>query len=141
MLTLTCSRAGTNSDYVKYLAAGITKTDRRGDSDLLDFTLYGKQDPTFVKLTRGDYIVVNSTKYPKWFTGVIINDPELEYLGARGGQPYWGYKYQATSDDYILNVKTLGFNKIFLNRTAGSIIKELVNRLNPGFFDVTNVDE
>lgn len=139
MLTLTCSRAGTSTDYVKYLAAGITKTDSKDNSELLDFSLYSTSDPAFVKLTRGDYITVNSTKYPKWFTGVIINDPELEYLGSKAGQPVWGYKYQATADDYILNVKPVGQTLVYLNRFAGEIIKDLVNKLNPDVFDVTGI--
>ena len=139
MLSLKFTRTGA-TEYVKYLAEGITKTDRQGDSTLLDFTLMSLSDPAFVKPVRGDYVVVNSTKYPKWFTGVIITEPELVYLGSKARQPVWGYKYQATSDDYILNVKPIGQSLVFLNRTAGDIIKSLVNILNPGFFDVTGID-
>jgi hypothetical protein len=139
MLSLKCTRTG-STEYLKYLAAGITKTDRKGDSTLLDFTLYSLSDPAFTKLVRGDYIVVDSVKYPKWFTGVIINDPALEYLGSKAGQPVWGYKYQATSDDYILNVKPIGRSLVYLNRYAGDIIKSLVSLLNPGFFDTSGVE-
>jgi glycine cleavage system regulatory protein len=140
-ITFTTTQAGASPDYEKYLMERPQKTARYKDSTLLDFSL-APVDTAFVKLTRGAYITLDSTTYPKWFTGYVINDPELTYLGVdKNGAPAWGYKYQATSDEYILSLKPLGIVPPFLNVTMGQIIKSLADRLLPGMFDVTGVDD
>jgi hypothetical protein len=135
---------GTNANYYKYLDSSINgkmaKTDRIAEPTLLDFCLI-PYDGSFVKLRRGNYITVDTVTFPKWFTGFITNDPELTYLGTDGTShtPIWGYKYQATSDDYILNLSPLGMMPPFTNTTMGVILKTLVAQLAPGKFDVTGV--
>lgn len=127
-------------DYIKYVWGDIVKTDRYKDSTLLDFSL-APIDDAFVKPVRGTYITINSAKYPYWFTGYVINDPELSYLGSKNGEPVWGYKYQATSDEYILSLKPLGIMPTFMNMTWGEILKALVEKLTPGMFDVSGVQD
>lgn len=109
------------------------------DSDLLDFKLYAG-DSSFVRLTRGSYIKLDSTTYSPWFTGFVTNEPALEYFGTdHSHNPIWGFSYQATADDYLLNLQPLGFLPNYMNTHMGDIIKSLVNILAPGVFDVTNV--
>lgn len=133
--TLTTTQAGASADYEKYLwidGQRPTKTDSKGQPTLLDFALVA-WGPDFVKLTRGAYIVLDSDKYPKFFTGYITYEPELEYLGYDNShQPVWGYKYQATSDEYILNLNPIGLSMPFLNQTMGAILRQLAVKLQPG---------
>lgn len=139
-VTLTSTMAGASADYVKYLWGKPVKTDRYKDPWLLDFSL-APVDASFVKLTRGSYIVLDTTKYPKWFTGYIINDPDLEFLGSKNDQPVYGYRYRATSDEYILNLKPLGLVPMFFNVSQGAILKQLAEKLAPGLFNTTGVQD
>lgn len=140
-VSFTSTKVGSNSDYLRYVFDGITKTDTYKDTALLDFAL-APIDVAFVKLGRGDFININSTTYPNWFTGYITNDPEITYLGVdKNHNPVWGYRYQASRDELILSLKPLGLIPPFINSTMGSIIKAVVASLDPGLFDVTNVDD
>lgn len=137
-ITITSTMTGASANYERYLYGQLTRTDRIKDSLLLDFSL-APVDASFVKLTRGAYITVSTSTYGKWFTGYVVNDPELTYLGSKGGLPVWGYKYQATSDEYVLSLKPLGITPPFMNVTMGQIIKTLAEKLVPGMFDTTGV--
>lgn len=141
-VTFTSTMSGASADYERYLGSLPVKTMRYKDSTLFDFTLI-PLDTSFVKLHRGAYISFSTTTYPKWFTGYILNEPEPEYLGkdSTTKQPIWGYKYQATSDEYILSVKPIGIIPPFLNMTWGAILKSLAERLMPGTFDVTGIQD
>src|SRR5688572_9289205 len=101
-LTFTSTQSGSNGDYFRYLYGGIKRADRYRDSVLLDFAL-APIDNTFVRLQRGAYITIATNRFPVWFTGFVINEPELEFLGSKDGSPVYGYRYQATSDEYILS--------------------------------------
>lgn len=143
-LSLTCN----STEYKNYLYVplnggasqySIQKTDQQGNATLLDFALV-PYNSSFKKLGRGSYIVVDSTTYPKWFTGYITNEPSLDFLGKDStGKAVWGYVYQATSDDYILSLNPIGLVRPFMNVTMGDILKQLADLLLPGVFDVTNV--
>ncbi len=137
-LSITTTQVGANEDYEPYLYGAPTKTDRYKDGVLMDFTL-APADTSFQKLLRGTYITFQTTTYGKWFTGYITNEPSLEALGSKSGVVKWGYKYQATSDDYILSLKPIGLIPPFLNVTAGEIVRSLVSRLAPGIFNVAGV--
>jgi hypothetical protein len=141
-ITFTSTRAGSSPDYMRYLYGdlnGLTKTDKYMQATLLDFAL-APVDTQFVRLDRGAYIKVDSTLYPNWFTGYITNEPSLSYLGMNSSkQAVYGYKYEATSDEYILSMKPLGIVPPFLNVPMGTILKTLVDKILPGVFDVTNI--
>lgn len=127
-------------EYRRYLTINPVRTQALNSPTLLDFAL-AEIDTAFVPLTRGDYITVVTADFPKWFTGYVTNSPELEYLGSTSSnEPKWGYKYQATSDEFILNLNPLGFVPPYLNTTQGAILINLAERLCPGLFDTTNVD-
>lgn len=140
-LSITTTQVGANAQYEPYLFGSPVKTDRYKDAVLLDFSL-APIDESFEKLTVGAYVTFETTTYGKWFTGYIINDPSYEYLGSKAGVAKWGYKYKATSDEFILSLKPIGLVPPFLNVTAGEIIKTLVDRLAPGVgFDVTGIKD
>src|SRR4051812_7556607 len=137
---LSCRRPGTNSDYCKFLygAKPVTKTDSVNDPSLLDFCLIPL--PGFVKLHRGDYVVFDTDTYPLFYTGFITSEPEFEYVGVDATHsPVWGFNYQVTSDEYLLNLKPIGIMAPIMNKTQGQIIKILVNKLAPGKYDVSGV--
>jgi hypothetical protein len=128
-------------DLTKYLwldGSAVTKTDRKGDTVLLDFALV-PYDTAFVKLHRGAYITVDSATYPKWFTGFITNEPDLKIIGSKNGVPVWGYIYHASADDYRLSLNPLGLVRPFFNVPMGTILKTLITRLSGTAFDVTGV--
>lgn len=144
MATLSTTQAGASAEYLRYSYGTITKTDRAGDPTLLDFRTI-PSDPNFVKLTRGAYITLNTAKYGIWFTGFVTNDAELEYIGSRTvagvKTPVFGYIYQATSDDYLLNLKPIGIVPPFVNTTQGAILRYLIDILSPAgwTFDVSGI--
>lgn len=140
MFSFTSTMVGASPSYVPYLYGQVQKSDRHKESVLLDFSL-APVNGSFVKLRQGAYISISTATYGLWFTGYIVNDPELTYLGSKAGQPVWGYKYKANSDDYLLNLKPIGVMPPFLNRTEGQILKALVEKLVPGKFDTTGIED
>jgi hypothetical protein len=142
MATFTTNQAGGNADYMRYLYGEVKKTDKANSPTLLDFGLVD-YDGSLSRLHRGAHIILDTTTYGRWFTGFVTNEPSLSYLGSEGGKPQYGYIYQATSEEYLLNIKPFGIIPAFLNMTQGAILKNLIAQLTPvGFsFDVTAVDD
>lgn len=142
-LTVTTNQPGANSDYSKYLYTDTqypTKNQQINSSWLLDFSMV-PFDSSFVQLNRGAYIRFNTATYPNWFTGYITSQPERVYVGTKAGVPTWIYNYEATSDDYILNLNTIGVLPLFIGVTMGYVISYLANLLAPGVFDTSNVSD
>jgi hypothetical protein len=140
--SLVSTNPGTTADYQKYLYGEIKKTSKVNSPILFDFALASVEDPAFVKLVRGNYIKFTTDTYGLWFTGYIQNNPTPEYIGvSASGLPTWLYHYEAASDDVILGYQPLGFIEPYINTTQGKILKDLANRLAPGVFDVTDVQD
>lgn len=157
---------GANPDYTRYLWENkMQKVERYKDSTLLNFTLV-PWDTSFVRLGRGSYIKVeyggslvdyywDQVTFPwqefqqtwqgtrVWYTGYITNEPDLEFIGRdrQTQQPIYGYHYNATSDEYILSLKPLGMLPVFYNTPMGQILKILIERLAPGMFDLSGIDD
>jgi len=141
-------------DYTRYLAApdqspGVLR-DRLNLPALLDFTLVPADEhflpprrSAFVRLEGlAESLPPGGPRAPgPLFTGFITNEPEMQYLGLRNGRPLYGYRYQATSEEYLLNVKRAGLLPPFLNQTAGAILRSLTEHLQPGRFDTASVAE
>jgi hypothetical protein len=89
--------------------------------------------------TASIYTKTTSSASSPWFTGYVINDPEPVYLGTKAGVQQFCYHYKAVSDEYLLNLETIGIIPPFINTDMGTVIKTLVNQLCPGIFDVTGV--
>ncbi|MCL6566117.1 MAG: hypothetical protein K6U09_06810 [Acidobacteriia bacterium] len=141
-------------DYTRYLAApDRTPAVLRDEMNLparLDFVLM-PADLEFRAPSRSAYVRLEGLaeslppggpRVPgPLFTGFVTHEPEVEFLGVANGQPVYGFHYQATSEEYLLNVKRLGPLPPFLNQTAGQILRFLVEHLLPGRFDTTAVAE
>ena len=132
-------------DYTKYVEDGTLKVeDSINVPNLCDCTM-GNIDNAFVVPVRNSYMTVFSTKESRFlFTGFITAVPEVTHLGSAGNVASTGfqrqrYKIQATSDEYLLNIKSLPFVPSFVNQTMGQILAALANTLAPGFFDTSKV--
>jgi len=136
------SLSGSAVNYFRYMYGPITKVSRRGEASLLDFQLV-PWNGDFVKLARGNYFTVSTYLYGLWFSGYITNDPDYEYLGKDSAtdNPVWGYKYNATAEEYLLNLKPIGIIPPYLNTTQGAILKDLVSRLCPNVFETTLIED
>ncbi len=146
-ITLTSNQIGAPVDYYKYISDNPVKTDRIGDPDLFEFTLVST-DSSFVRMNRGAYITASSNVLKDisgnsvpWFTGYIAYDPEYTYLGVDTltHTPTFSEKYTALSDEYILSQQSLGICDPFINMTQGQILSTLANKVLPGFFDTTGI--
>lgn len=145
---------GGRADYTRYLASPdhspAVLRDRINQPSLLDFTLV-PADARFVVPRRSAFVILEGLADalpPGWprahgalFTGYITNEPAIEFLGIFNGRPVHGYRCQATSEEYLLNVKRIGLLPPFLNQTAGEILRVLTERLQPGRFDTSGVAE
>lgn len=122
--------------------------DRMNFPTLLDFAL-APADPNFAAPRRSAYVRLTglADALPPGgprvagplFTGYITNEPSIEFLGVWNGRPVHGYRYQATSEEYLLNVKRIGQLPPFLNQSAGQIVRLLTDQLQPLRFDTSNV--
>src|SRR5262245_34896670 len=79
------------------------------------------------------------------FTGYIAAKPVRNYV-ARVPQPLKGgqlfeYDIITTSDDHLLNIKSVPFIPVFINRPQGRIVKAIDGVLCPGLFDYSNIDD
>jgi hypothetical protein len=127
-------------DYSRYISEPPKKTDTKNQPTKLEFTCI-PIDNNFIKLTRGNYISFQSALYGSWFTGWIINDPELNIVGSQNGVGVYGYKYVAMSDEYLINLKPLGIIAPFFNMTLGQILSSLVEDLCPGMYDTSHIQD
>ena len=132
---------GSSNDYLPYLFNAPIKKDVLNSPDILDFSFI-QADEGFVKLQRGAYIQLDTASYGPWFTGFITSDPNLTFLGSRSGQPVHGYVYEASGEDYLLNLNPLPLLSPFMNITQGQILKTLAGVMAPEWnFDVSNIQD
>ncbi len=139
-------------NYTRYLVSPeqspAVLRDRMNLPSLFDFSL-APADAQFIPPRRSAYVRVTGLadalppggpRVPgPLFTGYITNEPAIEFLGARSGGPIYGYRFQATSEEYLLNIKRLGTIPPFLNQTAGQILRLLTQQLQPGRFDTAAI--
>lgn len=146
MVTISTNQSGALADYGPYVYGQVQKTDNMNTPTTLAFTIVSTGNSVPV-LGRGTYIRVNTETYGLWFTGFIVNEPTLNYLGTTdvgsAKLPIYGYAYTATSDEYLLNMNTFGLVNPYLNTTQGAVIRDLVGLLAPAgwTFDLTGVQD
>lgn len=139
-------------DYTRYLASPsrspLVLRDRVNLPALLDLSLVPADAyflpphrSAYVRLTGlADALPPGGPRVPgAIFTGYVTSEPVIEYLGLHNGSPLYGYRLQATSEEYLLNIKRIGVLPPFLNQTAGQILRMLAERLQPGRFDTNGI--
>lgn len=145
MITLTIENSSDIGpiDYTRYLIPeSVVVQDSINVPTLLTFTLVNI-DNQFVPPVRSAYCRLYSGKFGVPIaTGFITAAPSLTFLGvaplpAFGNQRY-SYDIQVTSDEWLLNVKTVPFLPPFVNKGQGQILAQLANVLVPNFFDTTS---
>jgi len=141
-------------DYTRYLVSPEESSpvlrDRMNLPSLLDFSLV-PADLAFMTPRRSAYVRLTGLAdalppggprlLGALFTGYITNEPAVEYLGKNNAGPVYGFRCQATSEEYLLNIKHLGVIPPLLNQTAGQILRLLAERLQPGRFDTSAVQD
>ncbi len=86
-------------------------------------------------------VVVTREDGPFVFTGYLTHAPQPEYLGAGQSAPVYRYELIAESDEILLDQKCLPNRAPYVNRTAGSALRQLAADLMPGAFDTSNVQD
>jgi hypothetical protein len=77
------------------------------------------------------------------FTGYVTSAAQFDYLGWGEQTPVYRYNIAAESDEVLLDQKAIPNRSAFVNRSAGSALRQLAQDLLPGVFDtsaVQNVD-
>lgn len=75
------------------------------------------------------------------FTGYLTQAPHFEYLGFGEQGAVYRYNLIAESDEALLDQKALPNRAPFVSRTAGSALRQLVEDLLPGCFDLGGVQD
>lgn len=144
----------------------INNGDGNGDVDYTDYVLPGSIsiqksinipttctislvgfDNGFTVPVRHSYIKIYSTTNKRYlFTGFNTTEPANTFTGLSQKIPktnfqMYQYNLSCTSDDYLLNIKSVPFIPAFINQTQGQIIKALAEILCPGYFNYDNIDD
>jgi len=96
--------------------------------------------PGFIVPTNGARIVLGLDDGQYLFTGYLTQAPAFEYLGWGEQGPAYRYSLSALSDEALLDEKRLPLRCPFVERTAGSSLRQLVQDLLPGVFDISGVE-
>ncbi len=75
------------------------------------------------------------------FTGYVTVAPQYEYLGRGEQEPVYRYNVVAQSDEVLLDQKALPNRAPFVDRSAGSALRQLTQDLLPGWFDTAGVQD
>jgi len=140
-------------DYTKYVMDGtLTLEDSINVPTLITFLLC-PTDNTFIVPRRSSYVtIVSDVLAPSGgygsgkilATGFITEEPERSFLGlgATSG-PYkfikYSYSINVTSDEWLLNCKTVPYIPAFVNQTDSQILAAIAQALAPGFYDTTSL--
>jgi hypothetical protein len=139
-------------DYTRYVEDGSLTVDDSINIPTLTSFVLAPSDSSFVVPKRSSYIKVTSDIYAPaggygsgkiLATGFITAEPERTFLGLNerlGKFSFHQYAYgiNVTSDEWILNSKTVPYIPAFVNQTDSQILAQIANTLMPGFFDTTS---
>ncbi len=95
--------------------------------------------PSFVVPAIGARVILAKANGSYVFTGYLTQAPQCEYLGWGQQVPVYRYGLVAESDEVLLDQKALPNRAPFVERTAGSALRQLAQDLLPGGFDTTAV--
>ncbi len=95
----------------------------------------------FVVPAMGARIVLVKTNGSLVFTGYLTAAPQFECVGWGQQGPVYRYDLVAESDEALLDQKPLPNRAPFVNRSAGSAVRQLAQDLLPGGFDTSAVED
>lgn len=95
----------------------------------------------FVEPANGARIMLTKATGSVFFTGYLVEAPELIYLGWGEQTPVYRYELVAESDEVLLDQKVLPNRAPFVARSAGSALQQLAQDLLPGVFDTAAVQD
>lgn len=148
MLKVFISTGGSNgqeNDYSRYVAPGSIQITRSLNTPSTLSIVMANYDDLFIMPPTHAYIRIWSTINKAYlFTGFLTNDPTRTFagLGTRNpsnGQQIYNFGFTFTSDEYMLNIKSVAFIPAYVNQSQGNILRSLAETLMPGYFNFDNV--
>jgi hypothetical protein len=132
-------------DYTQFVMAGtLSIEDSFNQPGTCSFSLANWSDK-FIFPVQDAYVKIVSMNHDEKpiFTGWITNEPTKNFIGISGKKlSTQGQTFQidvpCTSDEYLLNVKSIPFIPAYTNIGVGILLGKLADALAPGFFDVTS---
>lgn len=133
-----------NVNYAKYVVS-LSIDDNINLPTTANFTLTNI-DNAFVIPKRNAYVTIYSRKYnTRIATGFITQSPQERYIGSGPDKVRqfrtFEWDIAVTSDEWLLNVKSLPFQPALVNQTMGQIIRTLTQTLVPNYYNLANVNE
>lgn len=154
MIKLIINYGGVDHDYTRWLDfSSVSITEQINVPSQMTFKLSGWGGAWVVPPVRG-YVRLVATKVKRaLFSGFIAAAPNVKYrgLGTQGNSAsndiqlpmnqILDYEFISTSDEYLLNIKSVPFIPAFINQTQGSILKQLADILCPDYFDTSMIQD
>lgn len=137
-------------DYTRYLIpASVDIEDSLNTPTLFSFTL-ANLNGAFKAPVRSAYVRFASTTSPlsvtgaNVVTGFVTNSPQWRFLGVGPGPSNQGFRHyeldvKVTSDEYLLNTKSVPFIAAYINQTMGQILTNIAETTAPGYFDTSGI--
>jgi len=98
-------------------------------------------DTNFVVPARGARVTLHKASGQPMFSGYLMQSPDFEYMGWGERGPAYRHIIVAFSDEALLDEKRLPVRCPFVNRTAGSALRQLTQDLLPGVFDLSGAQD
>ncbi len=91
--------------------------------------------------TMGARVILAKGNGSLLFTGYVTEAPQFEHLGFGEHGAVYRYHLVAESDEVLLDQKALPNRAPFVERSAGSALRQLAEDLLPGWFDTSAVQD
>lgn len=130
-------------DYTRYVVSQSVSISKSLNAPSTCSLSLQNADNIFRVPVPRSYIRVYSEKFQKnLYTGFLTNDPSASFVGLNRRVPdtnfqMYSFQCQFTSDEYLLNIKSVPFLPAFVNQTQGAILRSIAETLCPGYFDFT----
>ncbi len=128
-------------DYTAWVDASVAARIERKINAPAEFGFALVGGNGFVAPAAGARVVLARADGSVMFTGYLTQAPELEYLGWGERGAAYRYRVTAMSDEMLLDQKTVPNRAPFVERTAGSALRQLAQDLLPGRFDLSAVED
>jgi hypothetical protein len=95
----------------------------------------------FVRPVMGARVTLTKADGSFVFTGYLTQSPQAAYVGWGEQGLVYQYNLIAESDEVLLDQKAVPNRAAFVNRSAGSALRQLAQDLLPGLFDTSGVQD